>query len=167
MLSDDGIFLAEEIYLDRMQTKDTQWFFDRVDLLLKAECMASLEETTAKNQPSYKPMIAKLLDSNLPVEERWFRPHHHHHEHKHGEHKHGEHKHGEHKHGQHEHEEGHTHQHHPHQEHKENGEHEKKDHLSEIVGSSAVIDAITAQFGQQNITLTKVPYFYQFLVFCG
>ncbi|KAI7882100.1 S-adenosyl-L-methionine-dependent methyltransferase [Mucor mucedo] len=174
LLSDDGIFLAEEIYLDRMQTKDTRWFFDRLDLLLKTECMTSLEEAAAKNQPSYKPMVAKLLNSSLPIEERWFRPHHHHHhgehhhgEHKHSEHKHAEHKHAEHKHEQHNHEEGHTHQHHPHQEHKEHGEHEKKDYLSEIVGSSAVIDAITAQFGQQNITLTKVPYFYQFLAFCG
>jgi ABC-type Zn2+ transport system substrate-binding protein/surface adhesin len=134
-----------------MQEKDTRWFFDRMDLLLQTECMTSLEEATAKNMPSYKPTISRLLDTSLPIEERWFRPHHHHEGHNH-EHKH-ENKH------EHKHDEGHTHQHHPHQEH--------KDLKDEIVGSSAVIDAITAQFGKQNLTMNKVPYFYQFLVFCG
>lgn len=128
-----------------MQSKDTRWFFDRLDLLLQTDCMSTLEEAATKCMPSFEPIIARLLDTNLPIQERWFRPHQH--EYKHGEpHTHQD---------DHKHEDGHTHQHHPHHDH------------GDIAGSSAVIDAIAAQFGKQNITKTPVPYFYQILVFSG
>lgn len=148
LLSEDGLFFAEEIYLDKMHDKDTTWFFDRLDLLVSAGCMKPVEEASEGHHAA---RLAKMLDTSLPVSQRWIRPAHHGegHSHDHGEgHKHG---HGE-SHGhQHHHSEGHGHQ-------------EPKD---EIVGSSAVVNAITAQFGKEKMTLDEVPYFYQLLTYCG
>jgi hypothetical protein len=149
-----------------MNLNDITWFFNRVDLLQSAGCMKDFEEL-AKHTSFDKSKLAKLLDSNLPVSERWFRPHiqgdshGHSHEHKHGD--------------KHKHEHGHGHSHSHNQEHNHDHQHdsshghnhENHDGNFTIVGSSAVVQAIIAQFGKEKLTFTDVPYFYQFLVFFG
>lgn len=141
-----------------MSVKDITWFFDRVDLLRSAECMKTVEEvleTTSFN----KNKLAQMMNPDLPISERWFRPHVHNetgkqHEHGHG-HGHGhKHAHNEEHHHEHAHDHGHGHEHH-------------HGHEDTIVGSSAVVQAITAQFGREKLTFEDVPYFYQFLVFFG
>lgn len=144
-----------------MNTNDITWFFDRIDLLQSAGCMKNIDEVT-KSSSFNKDKMAKMLDSNLPISERWFRPHIHSNTHDHGhshEHTHGEHSHShEHKHGE-EHNHGQEHGH---------GHHHEKPHSDDtIVGSSAVVRAIVAQFGKEKLTIEDVPYFYQFLVFFG
>ncbi|KAI9272129.1 S-adenosyl-L-methionine-dependent methyltransferase [Helicostylum pulchrum] len=165
LLAEDGIFLAEEIYLDRMYDSDTLWFFDRLDLIIAAGCMKPAEE----GEGHHARRLAKMLDTSLPTSERWIRPpqhgegHKHHHGEGHSHHHHGEaHSHGEgHHHG-----EAHSHG----EDHKHHHGHDHTDHQKprdEIVGSSAVVSAITAQFGEQKMTLEEVPYFYQLLTYCG
>jgi hypothetical protein len=163
LLSDDGIFLAEEVYIDRMDVRDTTWFFDRMDLLRSAGCMKDTKEVIDQFQFS-KSMMTKMLDLSLPASERWFRPH----IHTHGEegsshgHNHEHHGHGHnHGHAEHSHHE-HNHHRHSHQEH----EH-KHDQQEDIVDSSAVRKAIEAQFGKDILTYVEVPYFYSFLTSCG
>lgn len=145
-----------------MHDKDTLWFFDRLDLLITAGCMKPADAT----EGHHAHRLAKMLDTSLPASERWIRPvqHGEGHGHHHGEghsHNHGEahsHHHGEahsHHHG-----EGHSHHH-------GEGHNDHQKPRDEIVGSSAVVSAITAQFGKQNMKLEEVPYFYQFLTYCG
>lgn len=162
LLSDDGIFFAEEIYVDKMNSKDIGWFYDRVDLLRSADCMKSVEEVL-QHTSFNKNKLAQMMNPDLPLSERWFRPHVHNdkHEHGHGHEHHGhthEHGHG-HDHAQ-EHHHGHTHSQVDNHEHHHNND-------DTIVGSSAVVQAITAQFGKEKLIFEDVPYFYQFLVFFG
>lgn len=163
LLSDDGIFFAEEIYVDKMNSKDIGWFYDRVDLLRSAECMKSVEEVL-QHTSFNKNKLAQMMNPDLPISERWFRPHVHNDKHEHG---HGH----EHHHG-HTHEHGHGHEHaqehhhvHTHSQVDSHDHHHNNDDT--IVGSSAVVQAITAQFGKEKLIFEDVPYFYQFLVFFG
>lgn len=158
LLSDDGVFFAEEIYVDKMNAKEITWFFDRVDLLRSAECMKTVEEVL-KTTSFNKNKLAQMMNPDLPISERWFRPHIHNETGKKPEHGHGHghghgHAHNEEHHHEHTHDHGHGHEHH-------------HDHDDTIVGSSAVVQAITAQFGKEKLTFEDVPYFYQFLVFFG
>ncbi|KAI8063018.1 S-adenosyl-L-methionine-dependent methyltransferase [Thamnidium elegans] len=147
LLAEDGIFFAEEIYLDRMHDSDTLWFFDRLDLLITAGCM----KPAAADEGHHARRLAKMLDTSLPASERWIRPA------QHGE-----------GHSHHHHEEAHSHHHgEGHKHHHGEGHSDHQQPRDEIVGSSAVVSAITAQFGKQNMTLEEVPYFYQFLTYCG
>lgn len=156
MLAEDGIFLAEEIYLDRMHESDTLWFFDRLDLLIIAGCMKPAEQ----GEGHHAHRLAKMLDTSLPASERWIRPALHGEGHKH--HDHGDTHSHHHHHGEaHSHGKDHKHHHHGH----DHSDHQKP--RDEIVGSSAVVSAITAQFGKQKMTLEEVPYFYQFLTYVG
>jgi hypothetical protein len=152
MLSDDGIFLAEEVYITDREDKDTTWFFDRMDLLRSAGCMKSVREVIENFQFS-KSMMINMLDSSLPASKRWFRPHlddEEGHGHGHG-HSHAEEHHG------------HEHAH----EHRGHNGHREHDQTVKIIGSAAVSAAIEAQFGKEKVTYYDLPYFYQFLSFCG
>ena len=141
LLSEDGIFFAEEVYVDKMNINDITWFFERVDLISVAGNMKALDDIL-KHTSFNKEKLARMLDINAPIEDRWFRPH----VHNSTEHNH-----------EHNHENNHDHSHaHNHHEHKDT-----------IVGSSAVVKAIISQFGEQNLKFNDVPYFYQFLVFFG
>lgn len=108
-------------------------------------------------------MLSKILDSSLPLSERWFTPHTHSHESEHG-HGHGEHHH---EHGG-AHQHSHDHQHHHH--HQKSDEEQKKldrENPDKIATSNSIRVAIDDQFGNENVQLNFVPFYYQFFHFFG
>ncbi|OBZ86111.1 hypothetical protein A0J61_05837 [Choanephora cucurbitarum] len=73
LLKPKGMLIAEELDANKFATKHVEWFFDRLDLLSAAGCMQSVEETLASAGHAKK-MLTAFLDTNLPAEQRWFRP---------------------------------------------------------------------------------------------
>jgi hypothetical protein len=73
LLNEGGVFLAEEINSVEAHSSTLTWFFDHLDLLRSAGCMIPIEERL-ENAGHIKNMLMKMLDSSLPVSERWFRP---------------------------------------------------------------------------------------------
>ncbi|CAO3651113.1 unnamed protein product [Mucor fragilis] len=160
LLTKNGILIAEEIQFEIVDNNDVAWFLNRIDLVRAGGHFVSLEERLETAGPTQKPMLTRILDSSLPISQRWFKPHTHGPKSEHG-HAHGE----EH---QHHHSHEHEHQHHHHE--KLNDEEQKKldrEDPDKIASSNAIRIAIDAQFGKDNIQLDFVPFFYQFFIHFG
>ncbi|GAN05040.1 hypothetical protein MAM1_0080d04509 [Mucor ambiguus] len=158
LLAENGVLIAEEIQFEAINNDDVTWFLNRIDLVRAGGHFVSLEERLKTAGPTQKPMITRILDSSLPISQRWFKPH------THGSASEQGHVHGE------------EHQYH-HQAHEHHHQHEKlsdeeqkrldREDPDKIASSNAICIAIDAQFGKENIQLDFVPFFYQFFVHFG
>ncbi|EPB92418.1 hypothetical protein HMPREF1544_00716 [Mucor circinelloides 1006PhL] len=158
LLADNGVLIAEEIQFEIMNNDDIAWFLNRIDLIRAGGHFLSLEERLATAGPTQKPMITRILDSSLPISQRWFRPH------AHGSKSEQD--------GEHHHHHHHSHEHEHHHHHHENLDAEEQKKLDredpdKIASSNAIRIAIDAQFGKDNIQLDFVPFFYQFFIHFG
>ncbi|KAI8640019.1 S-adenosyl-L-methionine-dependent methyltransferase [Parasitella parasitica] len=156
LLSDSGILIAEEIQFASINDSDISWFLDRLDLVRSSGHFISIEERLERAGPTQKPIFEKILDSNLPVSQRWFNPHSHsqgseqenHHQHVHGHHQH----------------------HHRNHNHQLSSIEQKKldrEDPDKIANSNSICTAINAQFGEENVQMNNVPFFYHFFVMLG
>lgn len=155
LLAENGVLIAEEIQFEMIDNNDVVWFLNRIDLVRAGGHFMSLEERLKTAGPTQKPMLTRILDTSLPISQRWFKPHTHGAKSEHG-HAHGEEQ------------EHHSHEHHHHE--KLSDEEQKKldrEDPDKIASSNAIRIAIDAQFGKENIQLNFVPFFYQFFVHFG
>ncbi|KAK4510901.1 uncharacterized protein ATC70_000010 [Mucor velutinosus] len=158
LLAENGVLIAEEIQFEIVNNDDVAWLLNRIDLVRAGGHFVSLEERLKTAGPSQKPMLNRILDTSLPIAQRWFKPH------THGPKSEQGHAHGE------EHQHHHSHEHHHHHHDKLDDEEQKKldrEDPDKIASSNAIRIAIDAQFGKDNIQLNFVPFFYQFLVHFG
>ncbi|KAL9539241.1 hypothetical protein MBANPS3_010374 [Mucor bainieri] len=164
LLAENGVLIAEEIQFEMIDNDDVAWFLNRIDLVRAGGHFVPLEERLKTAGPTQKPMMTRILDTSLPISQRWFKPHTHggksEHDHTHGE---------QHQHHHHAHEHQHAHHHHHHHEKLSDEEQRKLDREDpdKIASSNAIRIAIDAQFGKENIQLDFVPFFYQFFVHFG
>ncbi|CEP11443.1 hypothetical protein [Parasitella parasitica] len=148
LLTDSGILIAEEIQFASINDNDISWFLDRLDLVRSSGHFIPAEERIEKAGPTQKPIFGRILDSSLPVSQRWFNPHSHSHGSEHG---------------------GHHHHHHHHHHPVSEIEQKKLDREdpNKIANSNSICTAIESQFGTNNVQLNDVPFFYHFFVMLG